>query len=167
MPRLINQTEYENRLFFIVSRICFLSMRLHQQSDFALLGRVESMNLGFKSKLMRSLFARIRYAVESYVDSYVESSVEPKCKRRFEYVKVVPLSRCSTVLRALFRDDQVVMQPTMITLPSSPAFSSSSPSSSSSSSSSLFGLKRPFQNISFLSQVILTGTSVPPLHFFA
>ena len=75
------------------------------------------MNLGFKSKLMRSLFARIRYAVESYVESYVESSVEPRCKRRFEYVKVVPLSRYSTVLRALFHDDQVVMQPTMITLP--------------------------------------------------
>ena len=36
---------------------------------------VNSMNLGFKSKLMCSLFARIRYAVESYVESYVESSV--------------------------------------------------------------------------------------------
>ena len=75
------------------------------------------MNLGFKSKLMRSLFARIRYAVESYVESYVESSVEPRCQRRFEYVTVVPLSRYSTVLRALFRDNQVMMQPTMITLP--------------------------------------------------
>ena len=66
---------------------------------------VESMNLGFKSKLMRSLFARIRYAVESYVEPYVEFSVELRCKRRFEYVKVVPLSRYSTGLRALFRDD--------------------------------------------------------------
>ena len=56
------------------------------------LGGVESMNLGFESKLMRSLFARIRYAVESYVESYVESSVEPRCKRRFEYANVVPLS---------------------------------------------------------------------------
>ena len=81
---------------------------------------VESMNLGFKSKLMRSLFARIKYAVESYVESYVESSMEPRCKRRFECVKVVPLSRYSTVLRALFRDDQVVTQPTMITLPTLP-----------------------------------------------
>ena len=60
----------------------------------------------------------------------------------------VPLSRYSTVLRALFRDDEVVMQPTMITLPSFPAFSSSS---SSSSSSSLFGPKRPFQTTLFLS----------------
>ena len=72
----------------------------------------KSMNLGFKS----NLFARIRYAVESFVESYVESSVEPRCKRRFKYVTVVPLSRYSTVLPALFRDDQVVMQPTMITL---------------------------------------------------
>ena len=101
------------------------------------------MNLGFKSKLMRSLFARIRYAVESYVESYVESSVEPKCKRRFEYVKVVPLSRYSTVLRALFRDDQVVMQPTMITLPFFPSFPAFF------SSSSLFDLKRPFHTILF------------------
>ena len=65
------------------------------------------MNLGFKSKLMRSLFVRIRYADESYVESYVESSVELGCKSRFEHVKVVPLSRYSTGLRALFRDDQV------------------------------------------------------------
>ena len=48
---------------------------------------------------MRGLFARMRCAVESYVESYVESSVEPRCKRRFEYVKVVPLSRNSTGLR--------------------------------------------------------------------
>ena len=34
-----------------------------------------------------------------------------------EYVKVVPFSRCSNGPRALFRDDQVVMQPTMTTLP--------------------------------------------------
>ena len=65
---------------------------------------VESMNLGFKSKLMRSLFVRIRYAAESYVESYVESSVKLGCKRRFEYVKVVPLSRYSIGLRALFRN---------------------------------------------------------------
>ena len=47
--------------------------------------------------------------------------------------------------RALFGDDRVVMQPTMITfptLPSLPAFPSSPP---------LFGLKRPFQTIPFLS----------------
>ena len=111
------------------------------------------MNLGFKSKLMRSLFAQIRYAVESYVESYVESSVEPRCKRRFEYVKAVPLSRYSTVLRALFRDDQVVMQPTMITLPSLPSFPAFFFS---------FSLwpQAPFPNyhFSFLSQVILTDT---------
>ena len=43
-------------------------------------------------------------------------------KRRFEYVIVVPLSRYSTGLRALFRDDRVVLQPTMITLPTLPTF---------------------------------------------
>ena len=64
-----------------------------------------------------SLFARILYAVEAYVESYVEYSVELRYKRRFDYVKVVPLSRYSTGLRTLFRDDQVVMQPTMTTLP--------------------------------------------------
>ena len=47
--------------------------------------------------------------------------MELSCKRRFEYVKVVPLSRYLTGLRALFRDDQVVMQPTMITIPSLPS----------------------------------------------
>ena len=47
-----------------------------------------------------------------------------RCKRIFEYVKVVPLSWYSTGLRALFRDDQVVMQPTMITLPTPPIFPS-------------------------------------------
>ena len=99
---------------------------------------VERINLGFKSNLMRSLFTRIRYAVDSYVESYVDSWVEPRCKRRFECVKAVPLSRYSTGLRALFRDDQVVMQPTMITLPSF-------------LSSSLFGLKSPFQSIPVLS----------------
>ena len=59
------------------------------------------------------------------------------------YVKVVPLSRYSTGQRALFRDDQVVMQPTMITLPTLPSFPSSS--------SSIFGPKRPFQTIPVLS----------------
>ena len=95
----------------------------------------------------------------------LKSSVELRCKRRFEYVKVVPLSRYSTGLRALFRDDQVVMQPTMITLPTATL----PPLLFSPSSSSLFGLKRPFQTIpfSFLSQVIFTDTSVPPLHLFA
>ena len=101
------------------------------------------MNLGFKSKLMRSLFARIRYAVESHVECYVESSVELRCKRRLECVNDVPLSRYFTKPRALFRDDEVVMQPTMITLHYFPAFPSSS--------FSLFGLKRPFQPISFFS----------------
>ena len=43
--------------------------------------------------------------------------MELRCKRRFEYVKVVPLSRYSSGPRALFRDDQVMMQATMITLP--------------------------------------------------
>ena len=104
---------------------------------------------------MRSLFTRIRYAVESYVESYVESSVEPRCKRRFEHVEVVPLSRYFTGLRALFRDDHLAMQPTMITLPSF------------LSSSSLWP-QAPFPKypFSFLSQVILTDTSVPPLHLF-
>ena len=51
--------------------------------------------------------------------------MELGCKRRSEYVKVVlPLSRCSTGLRALFRDDQVVMQPTMVTLHSLPSLPS-------------------------------------------
>ena len=85
--------------------------------------------------------------------------MEPRCKRRFEYVKVVPLSRYSTVLRALFRDDQVVMQPTMITLPSLFFFFF------------FFSLwpQAPFPNdpFSFLSQVILSDTWVPPLHLFA
>ena len=81
------------------------SRRFHRRSGAERF--VESMNLGFKSKLMRSLFAQIRCAVESYVESCVESSVELRCKRRFEHVKVVPLSRYSTGLRALFRDDQV------------------------------------------------------------
>ena len=49
-------------------------------------------------------------------------NVHVKC--RFDYVKVVPISRCSTGLRVLFRDDQVVMQSTMITLPTLPTFSS-------------------------------------------
>ena len=103
---------------------------------------------------MRSLFARIRYAVESYV----EYLVEPRCKRKFEYVKVVPLSRYSTGIWAWFRDDQVAMQPTMITLHSLSAF----PSSSS------LWLEAPFPNypVSFLSQATLTDTSVPPLHLF-
>ena len=127
------------------------------------MGRVESMNLGFKSKLMRSLFARIRYVVESYVESYVESSVELRCKRRFEYVKVVALSRYSTGLRALFRDDQVVMQPTMITPPSLPTF----PSSTFFFLSLWPQAPYPIYPFSFLSQVILTDTSVPPLHLFA
>ena len=50
--------------------------------------------------------------------------MELRCKRRVEYVKVVPLSRYSTGLRAFFRDYQVVMQPTMITLPTLPTFPS-------------------------------------------
>ena len=95
---------------------------------------------------MRSLSARIRCAVESYVESYLESSVEPRWNRRFEYVKVAPLFRYSTVLWALFRDDQVVMQPTMITLPTLPILLLSL-----LSSSSLFRLKRPFQTKLFFS----------------
>ena len=67
------------------------------------------MNLGFNLRqcavYSSSVFARIRYSVEPYVESYVESSVEPRCKRRSEYVKVVPSSRYSTGLRALFRDN--------------------------------------------------------------
>ena len=119
------------------------------------LDTVGSMNLGSKSKLMRSLFARTRYAVESYV----ESSVESRCKRRSEYVEVVPLFWYSTGLRALFRDDQVVMQPTMIT-----SFSSFFPFFFFS-----FWPQAPFPNypFHFLSQAILTDTSVPPLHIFA
>ena len=120
LPRLIHRTEFETHLCLNIFRICSPSMTPLYQADFALWGRVKSMNLGFKSKLMRSLFAQIRYAVVYYVEFYVESSVEPRCKRRFQYVKVVPLSRYYTVLRALLRDDQVVMQPTMITLPTLP-----------------------------------------------
>ena len=89
---------------------------------------------------MRRLFARIRYAVESYV----EASVKHRCKRRFEYGKVVPLSRYSTVPRALFCDDQVVMQPTMTTPPTLPTLLRSL------LSSSRFGLKRHFQTIFFI-----------------
>ena len=51
--------------------------------------------------------------------------MELRCKRRFEYVKVVPLSRYSTRLWALFRDDQLVLQPTMITLPTLPTLPTS------------------------------------------
>ena len=44
--------------------------------------------------------------------------MELRRKRRLEHVKVVPFSRRCTGLQALFRDDQVEIQPTMITLPS-------------------------------------------------
>ena len=107
---------------------------------------LSGVNLGLKSNLVRGLFARTRYAVESYVESHVESSAEPRCKRRFEYVKVFTLSRYSAVLRALFLDDQVVMQPTMISLPTLLLFLLSL-----LPSSSLFGLKRPFKTMIFLS----------------
>ena len=65
-------------------------------------------------------------------------------------------------LRALFRDDQVVMQPTMIILPTLPTLLSLL------SSPSRFGLKRHFYKLSFsfLSREILTDTSVPPQHLF-
>ena len=62
-------------------------------------------------------------------------------------LSMLRLSRCpgfSTVLRALFRDDQVVIRPTMITLLLILL-------SLLSSSFSLFGLKRPFQTILFFS----------------
>ena len=122
------------------------------------------MNLGFKSKLMRSSeFAQIRYVVETYVESYVKSSVELKCKRRFEYVEVVPLFRYSTGLRALFRDDHVMMHPAMVTFPSLPTLLFLLPLPLSLASSALSKLS-PF---SFLSQVILTDISVPPLRLFA
>ena len=123
------------------------SRRFHRRSGAERF--VESMNLGFKSKLMRSLFAQIRCAVESYVESCVESSVELRCKRRFEHVKVVPLSRYSDGLRALFRDDRVVMQPTMTIFLLS--LLSLLFLLSFLSSSSLFGLKLPFQTTPFLS----------------
>ena len=48
--------------------------------------------------------------------------MELRFKRSFEYVKVIPLSRCSTGPRALFHDDQVVMKPTIITLIFLPTF---------------------------------------------
>ena len=80
----------------------------------------------------------------------MRSSVEHRCKRRIEFVKVVPSPRYSDGLRALFRDDQVVMQPTRITLPTLPSLPYL-PSFLSSAYSSLFGLKRPSQTIPFLS----------------
>ena len=58
LPRLIHRTEYETHLFLNMLRICFLRIRLIYQYDFAW-GRVESIKLGFKSKSMRCLFARI------------------------------------------------------------------------------------------------------------
>ena len=88
--------------------------------------RVESMNLGFKSK------AQSIRAVHSHEkDEQLKLTLNVTLNFRwnldanvyfevFEYVKAVPLSRYSTGLRALFRDDQMVMQITMITLPSLP-----------------------------------------------
>ena len=67
-----------------------------------------------------SLFARIRHAVKYLIEFYVESSVELRCIGRFDYVMVVLRSRFSTGLRALFRDDQVVILPNVITLPPLP-----------------------------------------------
>ena len=88
-------------------------------------------------------------------------------KRRFEYVKVISLSRYSTGLRALFLGDQMVMQPTMTTFPTLPTF----PLLLFFFSFFFFSLwpQAPFASYSiyFLSQVILTETSVPPLHLFA
>ena len=56
---------------------------------------VKSMNLGFTSKLMRSLFARMRHAVESYVEYYVESSAEPRVNEKLIMLR---LSRCPGIL---------------------------------------------------------------------
>ena len=60
---------------------------------------VESINFGFKSGSMHSLFRRsirmnkISTVAKTYVESNVESWVQILCKRRFEYVQVDPLSR--------------------------------------------------------------------------
>ena len=56
---------------------------------------VESMILAFKSKVLRSLFARTRYAVEIYAESYVESSVELRCNVDLSMLR---LSRCPGIL---------------------------------------------------------------------
>ena len=91
--------------------------------------------------------------------------MELGCKRRFEYVKVVPLYRYSSGLRvrALFLDDHVMMRPTIVTLPSLPPFTYLL-----SCPSSLVGIKRLFQIPSSLfSQIILTDISVPSLHLFS
>ena len=86
------------------------------------------MNLGFKSKLMRSRFKKpIRTNMIcslTSVESYVESSLELRCKSIFEYVMVVSFSRLSTGPRALFRGDYVVMHTTMTTLPPIPYIAS-------------------------------------------
>ena len=85
---------------------------------------VKSINLGFKSKLLRSPLDQsirtntISTIVKTHVDFYVESWVEIHCKRIFEYVQVVPFPRDFTGLHALFCDDQVVMHPIVTTLPS-------------------------------------------------
>ena len=55
LPRLIHRTEYVTHLFLIYE-FDFVSIMLLWQIDFALMGRVGNMNLGFISKLMRSLF---------------------------------------------------------------------------------------------------------------
>ena len=78
-------------------------------------------------------------------------------------VRVVPLSRYSTGLRALFRDDQATVQPTMFILISLPSLSSL-PSLLSFRFLALW-LQAPIPNypFSFVLQVILADTSVPHL----
>ena len=60
------------------------------------------MNLGFKSKLVRSPFeqsirtSKISTVAKTYVESYVKSLVEIRCTRRLEYNQVVLMSWYST-----------------------------------------------------------------------
>ena len=102
---------------------------------------VGNTNIRFIPKLMRilserSITTRIRHAVESAADL--------RCNRsRLEHVQVVPFFRCSTRLRALFRDCQVSIQPSIINL---------------FSFSSVFDPKRPH----YFSEVLHFRTLITP-----
>ena len=98
-------------------------------------------------------------AVETHVECFVESLAELRCKRRFEYMKVVPFSRCITALRISLRDYQVAIQSTMITLPSLSCHSPSFPFPLFLASSAPSKL-----HVVFLITSDLSRHSVPPRH---